>query len=210
MPEDTMAKHVPLTIAAALLATTVAAATAQTAKDIESHHIAASQAIADAAAPQTSGCPGGVAAGDMSAGNTGAMMGGGPGQTMQMMGGGSAMTPFAHVEGRIAFLKTELGITDAQAPQWNAFADALRSGAKAMRESMAGMMQAGKPPNAADRTDAMVKMITARLESLKPIAAAEKALYAVLTDPQKETADELLGGPMMGMGGSMMGMGQRM
>ena len=210
MPEDTMAKQFPLTIAAALLATTVAAATAQTAKDIESHHIAASQAAADAAAPQATGCPGGAVAGDMSAGNMGAMMGGGPGQMMQMMGGGSAMTPFAHVEGRIAFLKTELGITDAQAPQWNAFADALRSGAKAMRESMAGMMQAGKPPNAADRTDAMVKMMTARLESLKPIAAAEKALYAVLTDPQKETADELLGGPMMGMGGSMMGMGQRM
>jgi hypothetical protein len=74
---------------------------------------------------------------------------------------------------------------------------------------MANMMQAGKPSNAADRTDAMVKIMTAGLESLKPIAAAEKALYAVLTDPQKETADELLGGPMMGTGGSMMGIDGR-
>ena len=199
-----MARHATLTLATALIATTLVAASAQTAKDIESHHIAASEAAAATAAQQTTGCPGG-AAGDMSAGNMGAMMSGGMGQMTQMTGSGSPMAPFAHIEGRVAFLKAELGITDAQAPQWNAFADALRSGAKAMRESMASMMEAGKPSNAADRTDTMVKMMTARLESLKPIAAAEKALYAVLTDPQKETADELLSGPMMGMGGSMMG-----
>jgi hypothetical protein len=29
-----------------------------------------------------------------------------------------------HVEGRIAFLKTELKITEAQSPQWNQFAEA--------------------------------------------------------------------------------------
>ena len=76
-------------------------------------------------------------------------------------------------------------------------------GAKAMRELMTSMMQTGKLPNAGDRTDAMVKMMTVRLESMKSIAAAEKALYAVLTDAQKETADELLGGPMLGIGRMM-------
>jgi hypothetical protein len=135
----------------------------------------------------------------------GGMMGG-------MMGGqaGSPMAPFAHTEGRIAFLKAELAITDAQAPQWTAFADALRGASKSMLESMTSMMQAGMPSNAADRTDAMVKMMAARLDSLKTIAAAEKALYAVLTDAQKKAADELLSGPMgMGpmMGGPMMGAG---
>jgi hypothetical protein len=136
----------------------------------------------------------------------GAMMDSGMGQMMQMMGGGQAMMPFAHIEGRVAFLKAELAITDAQAPQWNAFADALRAGAKSVRESMTGMMQAGKPSNVAERTDAMVKMMTARVDSMKAIAEAEKGLYAVLTDAQKETADELLGMSMMGMGGQMMGM----
>ncbi|PWC70184.1 hypothetical protein TSH20_07215, partial [Azospirillum sp. TSH20] len=58
----------------------------------------------------------------------------GPGMMEQMMPmmrqmmmdqqGGMGL-PFEHVEGRIAFLKAELGITDAQAPQWNAFADTL-------------------------------------------------------------------------------------
>ena len=134
------------------------------------------------------------------------MTDGGMGQMMQMMGGSQAMTPFAHIEGRVAFLKAELAITDVQAPQWNVFADTLRAEAKSMRESMTGMMQAGKPSNAAERTDAMVKMMTARVDSMKAIADAEKGLYAVLTDAQKETADELLGMSMMGGGGPMMGM----
>jgi len=46
------------------------------------------------------------------------------------------MMPSEHVEGRIAFLKTELKITDAQLPQWNAFADALRNSAGQMRAAM--------------------------------------------------------------------------
>lgn len=140
--------------------------------------------------------------------NMGSTMDGGMGQMMgatQSGQGGSATMPFAHTEGRIAFIKAELAITDVQTPQWNAFADALRAGSKAMRETMANMAtaQPEKPWTAADRTGAMVQMMTARLEGMKAIAAAEQALYAVLTDAQKETADDLLGGPMMGMGGRM-------
>jgi hypothetical protein len=207
-----MAKHAPLTLAAALLATTVAAASAQTAQDHAAHHPAdATQPAAESSLP---GCPSSGTAmrkngSEMPVGNMGAMMDGGMGQMMEMMGGGPAMVPFAHIEGRVAFLKTELAVTDAQTPQWNAFAGALRGGAKAMREMMTSTMQTGKASNAAERTDAMVKMMSARLESMKSIAAAEKALYAVLTDAQKETADELLGGPIMGMRGSMLGIAGR-
>jgi len=43
---------------------------------------------------------------------------------MQMMMGQNAMA--GHIEGRIAFLKTELKITDEQQPLWNAVADAMR------------------------------------------------------------------------------------
>ena len=203
-----MSKHTPMTLAAILLATTVAAASAQTAQDHAAHHPAAAEA--DARAPGQPGCPTGDMAasgntgGEMMAGNMGAGNAGG-----MMMGGGMAMAPFSHIEGRIAFLKAELAITDAQAPQWNALADALRENAKGMRELMTDRMQADKSENAADRTDAMVKMMTVRLESMKSIAAAEKALYAVLTGSQKGIADELLGGPTMGMGGPMMGMGGR-
>ncbi len=206
-----MAKHTSLTLAAILLATTVAAASAQTAQDHAAHHPADS--ASDATAPAQPGRPGGATAmgkngGEMPMMNMGSMMDGGMGQMMGPMQsgrGGSAMMPFEHAEGRIAFIKAELVITDAQAPQWNAFADALRASSKAMRETMANMAkeQPEKPWTAADRTGAMVQMMSARLEGMKAIAAAEKALYSVLTDAQKETADELLGGPMMWMGGRM-------
>ncbi len=63
----------------------------------------------------------------------------GPGR-MGMMG----MTGIAdHIEGRIAFLKAELKITEAQMPQWNAFAEALRANARRMSEMPAIMMQSG-------------------------------------------------------------------
>ena len=48
-----------------------------------------------------------------------------------------------HIEGRIAFLKAELKITDVQMPQWNAFADTLRANAQRMREMRTTMMQGG-------------------------------------------------------------------
>lgn len=201
-----MSKRTPLTLAAILLATTVAAASGQTTQDHAAHHPADA---AQTASDQLPGCPGtamGKKGGDLSTMNMGSMMDGGMGQMMGAMQsgqGGSEMMPFAHMEGRIAFLKAELAIADAQTPQWDAFADALRAGSKTMRETMANMAtaQPEKPWTAADRTGAVVQMMSARLESMKAISAAEKALYAVLTDAQKETADELLGGPMMGTGG---------
>jgi hypothetical protein len=124
-----------------------------------------------------------------------------------MMPGGDGMgtMPFEHIEGRIAFLKAELAITDAQMPQWNAFADAVRAGAKGMRESMSKMMQAGMPATAPARADAMLQMMTTRLEAVREIASAGKALYEVLSDSQKKIADELMP-PRMGMG--MGGMGR--
>jgi hypothetical protein len=115
-----MSKHTPLTFAAILLATTVAAASAQTAQDQAAHHPAdAAPATNDATGPRLPGCPGGTTAmgkndGDMS------MMDSGMGQ---MMGAtksgqdGTAMMPFPHTEGRIAFIKAELAVTEAQTPQ---------------------------------------------------------------------------------------------
>ena len=127
-------------------------------------------------------------------------------RTMQMMhgtmprdGGGMAMMPGQHIEGRIAFLKAELGITGGQLPQWNAFADAMRAGAKTMQTAMTANMQPGTPATAPARFDAMIATMTARLEAMKAASAAGKALYAVLADAQKKTADELMMARMGGM-----------
>ena len=57
------------------------------------------------------------------------------------MGGMPMMAMMAgHVEGRLAFLKTELKITDAQLPLWNAVGDAIRANAKGMGAMAEGMM----------------------------------------------------------------------
>ena len=133
--------------------------------------------------------------------------------TMRMMGmtghdmGG--MATIDRVEGRIAFLRTELKITDAQAATWNAFAEALRTNAKKLGEVRASMMaRAGsgqqQAPTMADRLDLQEQWLVARLEGTRAIKAAVTNLYGTLSDDQKKTADELLA-PHMGMGMMMQG-----
>ena len=132
---------------------------------------------------------------------SGMPMMGGPGR-MGMMG---MMAMADHVEGRIAFLKAELNITEAQMTQWNAFADASRENARRMSGMPAMMMQGGMMSqdgasvSAPDRLDRMEKMLTTMLEAIKATRAALTPLYAVLTEEQKKVADQLIHGPM-GMG----------
>ena len=118
---------------------------------------------------------------------------------MQMMMGGMA----DHVEGRIAFLKTELKITDAQQPLWNAVGDAMRANAKDMA-AMIPMIQSMMQPSGAlpEKLAAREKAMTAHLEALRKLKSAIEPLYAALSDEQKKTADQLMVGPMgiMGMG----------
>jgi hypothetical protein len=128
---------------------------------------------------------------------------------MQMMGGGPAgMAMIDRVEGRIAFLRAELKITDAQTNAWSAFADALRTNAKKLgevRASMMSQMGAGRQqaPTLTDRLGVQERWLVARLEGTRVIKSAFTNLYGVLSDDQKQTANELLG-PHMGIG--MMGM----
>lgn len=122
-------------------------------------------------------------------GNMGAMM-----RSMMPQQSGMGL-PFEHVEGRIAFLKAELTITDAQTPPWNAFADTLRANAKT-HQAMHEQMAKGMPATWSDRLAAQQAMLGKRLDGLKALEAVAKPLYAVLTDEQKKMADTLLSGPM--------------
>jgi LTXXQ motif family protein len=100
----------------------------------------------------------------------------------------------SRIEGRIAFLKAELKITDAQTAQWNALADTMRKDDAARRERMhqARATHAGAP-NALDALAKREQSAEARVESVRSFAAAFRPLYASLSDEQKRTADELLG-----------------
>ena len=135
------------------------------------------------------------------------MGGGAGGPMMGMIGRGDMMSMMTgdHIEGRIAFLKAELKVTDIQMPQWNAFADTLRASAQRTREMRTTMMHGGMMGHggaaisAPDRMDRMEKMMTAMADTLKTTKASLTTLYAVLTDDQKKTADQLVQGPI-GMG----------
>jgi hypothetical protein len=126
------------------------------------------------------------------------------------------MAPAQHIEGRLAFLKTELQITDAQMPQWNVFSDALRANAKSMSDlrgtsTSNGMMgpgqnmmrrsemmsgQAGTGMSLPDRLDRAEQHMAAYLEMLRAMKGPTTQLYAVLSDDQKRLADQLIRGPM--------------
>lgn len=100
----------------------------------------------------------------------------------------------SHVEARIAALKTELKITEAQAPQWLRFADALRGAAKSM-EAPQGM-KAAAPPSLSARLARQEEMLATHLASVKALKAAFDPLYASLSDDQKKVADGIRIGPM--------------
>ena len=124
----------------------------------------------------------------------------------------AGMATIDHVEGRIAFLRTELKITEAQASAWNAFADAMRTNAKKLGEVRASMMaqpSAGQQqaPTMAERLDLQERWLLARLEGTRTIKSTFTNLYGTLSDDQKKTANELLV-PHMGMGVMAMMPGQ--
>jgi hypothetical protein len=131
-------------------------------------------------------------------------------QGMMMPWRGRGMMPGAHVEGRLAFLKAELGITEAQMPQWNAFADAVRTRVKTMQEMRAKMIQERAAAESwPDRLARHEQRLSARLDALKAMEGPTRALWDALSDEQRHKAEELMPGPM-GMMGTGMGMGMGM
>ncbi len=129
----------------------------------------------------------------------GMMMGGSQMPMAGMMSQGGMMDMADHIEGRLAFLKTELKITDAQLPQWNAFADAMRACSTQMKDMMkqgSAMKQDATPPSLPQRLDLYERHMTTHLEMLRKMKAALLPLYASLSEPQRRSADELFHSPM--------------
>ena len=109
-----------------------------------------------------------------------------------MMGADGQASTF--IEGRIAFLKAELAITDAQKGAWDAYADAT----KRNLESMQGMWQTMKSVFEAktpmERLDAHLAAMESRTKVLKDVKPALAKLYEALNAEQKKKADEILTG----------------
>jgi hypothetical protein len=98
------------------------------------------------------------------------------------------------VEGRIAFLKTELKITDAQGKVWNEFAQSLKNNAKRLAEVRDSAAKSGGAPAAslAERLDTQERWLAARLEGARSIKTTFGHFYAFLSADQKKAADELM------------------
>lgn len=123
--------------------------------------------------------------------------------------------PLKHIDGRLAFIKAELKLTDAQNAAWDEFAGMLRTSV----ESRAAMhKQRMEDRNEMDDDDAKMSLperlakrqerAEMRMERIKTMREGFDKFYGVLDDKQKETADELV--PMMmrlGMGRRGMGRG---
>ena len=109
----------------------------------------------------------------------------------QMWGDGD--TP-AFAEGRVAFLKAELAITDVQSSAWSAYASALKKNLESMQGMHQTMLTAWQATSPVERLDAHITAMEGRLTTLKDIKAPLEALYAALNDAQKEKADDLLTG----------------
>ncbi len=106
-------------------------------------------------------------------------------------GNGEQMGALA--DSRLAHLKTELKITDAQADVWKTYTEAVKARATVMQGMRTTMMDAMDQGGAVDRMDIRIKSMEAMVESMKAIKPATEKLYVALTAEQKKAADELIG-----------------
>ena len=136
-------------------------------------------------------------------GRGGAGMMGFGGMGPWMMGWGAAGQAMcnamaSHIDGRLAFIKAELKITEAQEPLWAAYAGAARDNALAMRAHCTAMMtrRNATQANLPDRLDQHEQLMAAQLEAIRAMNKALKPLYAALGESQRQAADQLFWGPM--------------
>lgn len=125
------------------------------------------------------------------------------GEMMKMMGGDGAqigmggmdmsgMGMTERIEGRIAFLRAELQITDAQSKVWDVFADVLRNNAKLFKDASMPMMAEASAPRLLAQLESQERMYDARLEGVRAMKATLAPLYENFSAEQRKTADELL------------------
>ncbi|HKX09755.1 MAG TPA: Spy/CpxP family protein refolding chaperone [Stellaceae bacterium] len=106
----------------------------------------------------------------------------------------AAFDPGRHIEGRIAYLKTELKITDAQQPQFDAVAKAMRDNAKAMHDAFQSLRgDRSQPQTALSRMEARTKFAQLRADGEAKMLAAFRPLYQAMSPDQQKSADEMLG-----------------
>ncbi len=99
----------------------------------------------------------------------------------------------AHLDRRINHVKSELKITPAQEPLFNAWAQAMRDNAAEMQKTFGELRGTrDQPHSAVDRLETNVKLTQLRVTQEQHSLAAFKPLYASLTPDQQKIADHLM------------------
>jgi protein CpxP len=102
-----------------------------------------------------------------------------------------APSPQAAADQRIQALRAQLHITDAQTPQWNALAQAMRENATSTDALFRQRAGAAANMSALDNMKSYAKVARAYADNTEALATAFGALYGVLSDQQKQTVDTL-------------------
>lgn len=93
---------------------------------------------------------------------------------------------------KLASLKGELKITDAQTPAWNAVADAIRTNVNAMRTAADANKADGKQTDVLKRMEQRDAWAKLRAQNSDRLLTAFRPLYAQLNDEQKQIASQKL------------------
>jgi periplasmic protein CpxP/Spy len=103
------------------------------------------------------------------------------------------MMPGQLVDGRLAFLKTELKITPAQEGEWQQYAAVMRQNAQSLDQTIATARQhRGTAMNAVERMEVRGQFAKVNAENQARLLTAFKPLYASLSPEQQHVADALM------------------
>ena len=102
-----------------------------------------------------------------------------------------------YTDGRLAFLKAELDITEKQQDAWSDFEKAYREWAKSTKQMHKGMKKSDKAKTLPERMERRHEMMSSRLDASRSLQRAIEPLYKQLSADQKQTADHLFRMVMM-------------
>ena len=95
----------------------------------------------------------------------------------------------AKVEQHIRQLHDQLGITQAQQPQWDQFAQVMRDNAAQMEQALTARGDTVGTANAAANMQSYAELAQVHATNMQKLASAFQSLYSSFPDQQKQVAD---------------------
>jgi hypothetical protein len=103
---------------------------------------------------------------------------------------GSADAAAARVETRIKELHTQIGVTQAEAAQWDKFTQVMRDNARDMDRIQSERAQQFPSMNAVQNMQSYQQIAEAHAQHLQKLVPAFQSLYEALSPEQKQKADQ--------------------